>query len=287
MKTFTPRLTIVLLFAILSPVTLKSQFLEKLADKAVNAAERTVERRVEKESSKKTDEAMDEVFEGNKKNSKKQKKDKASQSEKSSSNHKPAKQSNDLTGIPDSYHFSHKMVMQMNSGKQNNLITYWLTPEDGYFGTEQSSQLVVFDMKNELLLMVMEAEKMMMKMPFNTKSIQEQTPLSTQSEGDVKITPLPDKTILGYHCKGYQISSEDGVGKVWITHDAPIGFMNAFVDTETLAHSEMAIRKNSVMMEMQFEPAKKNKDKFSMICVDFKKENKNINKSEYKSMLGL
>lgn len=86
MKTFTPRLIIILIFAILSPATLKSQFLEKLADKAVNAAERTVERRVERESSKKTDEAMDEVFEGNKKKSKKEEKNKKNKTEQSSSN---------------------------------------------------------------------------------------------------------------------------------------------------------------------------------------------------------
>lgn len=268
----------------------EAQFLEKLADKAVNAAERTVERRVEKESSKKTDEAMDGVFEGNKKKSKKDKKNQKNKAEKSSSNNSSVQKTTNsgaLKDVPESYRFSHKMVMEMNAGKQNNLITYWLTPEDGYFGTEQSSQLMIIDVKNEFILMIMEAEKMMMKMSFNTKSLQEQMPLSAQSQDDMKITSLPDKTILGYKCKGYQVSSEDGVSKVWITYDAPIGFMGAFVDTESLAHSGMSIGKNAVMMEIQFEPAKKNKDKFSMICVDFKQENKNINKSEYKSMLGL
>jgi hypothetical protein len=102
----------------------------------------------------------------------------------------------------------------------------------------------------------------------------------------MQIIPIEDKTILGYTCKGYQMTSKEGVSKIWLTNETPVGFLGGVGQAENIPTGGLPIGKNTMFMEMQYESAKKSKDNFTMVCTELKEEKMTIVKQEYASMGG-
>src|SRR5690606_17174175 len=38
--------------------------------------------------------------------------------------------------------------------------------------------------------------------------------------------------IFGYHCKGYEFTTEDGVSRIWVTDQTPVGFNSGLFNTD-------------------------------------------------------
>lgn len=309
MKTKTVITTLlVLCFAVSS----QAQFLKKLKKAAENAAERTILNRTDEEVSKGTDNTIDSITKGKKgKKNEKANTEEIGETEKNLDSTKQQNQAKEaamqkkmagllggggLKGIPDIYEFSYRATMKITTQKGETEIHYWMEPGQRYFGNRhndgRTNSITVMDMENQAMVMFTDdgKQKMAMKIPAGKKTIEKLTKKMEEkgknSMEDIKVIPIGDKTILGYNCKGYQITSKDGVSKVWITNETPVGYLGGIANTESLPSSVLPLGENIMFMEMQFESAKKKKDNFSMVCTELKEESMSIIKREYSTMGG-
>lgn len=290
----------------------EAQFFKKLKKAAENAAERTIMNRTDEEVSKGTDNAIDSITKGGK--GKKNKKDAPKNIGETEKNLDSTKQQNkakeaamqkkmaglfgdsNLKGVPDVYEFSYRATMKITTQKDESYIHYWMEPGQRYFGNRyndgKTNSITVMDMDNQAMVMFTDdgKQKMAMKMPAGKKTIEKLTKKMEEkgknSKEAIKVVPIAGKTILGYHCEGYQITSKDGISKVWVTNEAPVGYLGGIANTEGLPSSVLPIGENTMFMEMQFESAKKKKDNFSMVCTELKEESMSIVKAEYSTMGG-
>ncbi|WP_417363547.1 DUF4412 domain-containing protein [Galbibacter sp.] len=281
-------ITVLLILCFAVPA--QAQFLKKLKKKAGNAVERTVLNRTDKEVSEATDEAIDGMIESDTNDNK--------QADQNARDMQESIQSmlggGNLENVPDQYSFSYKAVMEISSGKDTNVMEYWLEPDVKYFGTKivqsDTKNFTVLDLENESMTMFMENKGDKMIMPMRTdnklfKKILAKAEEESKPE-DYKFVEIEGKTILGYRCKGYQITTDDGISKVWVTNQTPVGFNSGLFDMEhDNPASAIPMDENSMMMEMHFTPNKKNGDSYSMKCTEFSKENMSIKKGDYTSML--
>ena len=276
-------LTAIIILCFVAPT--QAQFLKKLKKKAGDAVEQTVLDRTGKEVSEATDEAIDGMIESE------------GQTDQNTKDMNESIQSlfgaGNIDNIPDQYDFSYKAVMEITSTKDKNQMEYWLEPEVRYFGTKISQagddNITVLDLENKSMTMFMHQDDQKLIMPMRTdnklfKKILENAEEESNPE-DIKFVEIESKTILGYHCKGYQVTTEDGVSKVWVTNETPVGFNSGLFDMEhEYPTSAIPIDNNSMMMEMHYVSNKKDEE-YGMKCIEFTKENMSIRKEDYTSML--
>lgn len=276
-----------MLFCFVAPT--HGQFLKKLKKKAGDAVEQTVLNRTEKEVSKATDDAIDDMIESSA-NEKHATKDSKEVQESIQS----LFGGGNIDNIPDQYNFSYKAVMEITSKDDKNQLEYWLQPDVRYFGTKISQagedNLTVLDLDNKSMTMFMHSDDQRLIMPMRTDSklfqkILENADQESSSE-PLDYVEIESKSILGYHCKGYEFTTEDGVSRIWVTDQTPVGFNSGLFNTDnSLPKTFIPMDGNTMMMEMQFIPSKKNDDTYMMKCIEFTKENMRVRKADYKSML--
>ncbi|WP_293293774.1 DUF4412 domain-containing protein [Allomuricauda sp.] len=279
-----------------------AQFFKKLKKKAKDAVERTVLERTDKEVSKGTDRAIDSITQG-----KKGKKTPKSigETEKNTPTKKQTDAKNkameqkmaglfggkDLNGVPDIYTFSYKATMKITTRKDETEIQYWMEPDQRYFGNWQeqgtTNSISIMDMENKMVVMFMDdgERKSAMKMPVGKKMMEKMAKKMEQKSNadNVQVTPIGNKTILGYTCQGYQITSKEGISKIWLTNESPVGFLGGMGQAESIPTTGLPIGSNTMFMEMQFESAKKKKDNFSMVCTELVQEDLILVKADYLS----
>lgn len=282
----------------------EAQFLKKLKKKAQEAAERTILERTDKEVSKGTDRTIDSITQG-KKEKKKGKTGSTTigETEKNLDKKEPdqAKEAamqkkmaglfggKNLNGVPDIYTFSYRTTMKMTTEKDETEIQYWMEPDQRYFANWQeqgtTNSISIMDMENKMVVMFMDdgERKSAMKMPVGRKMMEKMAKKMEQKSNsdDVQITPIGNKTILGYTCQGYQITSKEGISKIWLTNETPVGFLGGMGQAESIPTTGLPIGSNTMFMEMQFESAKKKKDNFSMVCTELIQEDFVLAKADY------
>ncbi|RSK40260.1 DUF4412 domain-containing protein [Mangrovimonas spongiae] len=263
-------------FAVLFSFTGQAQFLERLADKAVNSAERTVERKVEQKSRKETEKAFDSTFNRKKTSKKSDKKSSSAQSNKS----------------PRAvYQFTHKYVMQLQSGKYNTTINYYLSKGESYLGStieSASTMTTVMDFEKKTMFMYTEAgnSKMLMATSLNFNQILDKA----DSESDARIKKSgKTKTILGYPCEEYLITSSDMKGYVWVTQSADVSFPNEFYNISNkkqATNQQWMTQVNGLVLDMQVTDTSKRKpETITMRCVALEEQDVTINSKEYKKLM--
>lgn len=253
----------------------QAQILDRLADKAAKSAERTLDRKVEQKAQKETEKAFDSTF-NTKQSSKKSKKKTVASADKT----------------PDAvYTFTHKYVMQMENDKYNTNLTYYLAKDKNYLGSTMEAAATMFtvmDMDKQSLFMFTEASgtKMLMATNMDLGSMVE----NNQEEKDVKFEKTGrTKSILGYNCSEYNITSSDMKGNFWITQDAGVSFPKGFQDiAEKSKNSNQAWMANmeGIMMEMHITDTSKRKEEtMTMRCVALEKSDFKINTKDYKKFM--
>lgn len=281
-------LTVLMILCFVVPT--QAQFLKKLKKRAGDAVERTVLDRTDKEVSEATDEAIDGMVESDN-TDKRQANQSADQMQESIQSLFGA---GNIDNIPDQYDFSYKAVMEVTSKEDKNQLEYWLEPDVRYFGTKITQagddNLTVLDLENKSMTMFMEKDEQKLIMPMRTdnklfKKILENAEEDSKPE-NIEFVEIEGKTILGYHCKGYQFKSDDGISKIWVTDETPVGFNSGLFDTDhNFPNPIIPMDGKTMMMEMQFIPSKKNGETYAMKCVEFTKENMSVRKGDYTSML--
>lgn len=197
-----------------------------------------------------------------------------------------------LEGLPDTYEFQYVMDMQLTTKKDQMSMQYYIQPNANYFGNaiadKNANSVIVYDMENQAMVTFMDngSQKMAMKtrMPFDAAAQKEMAKNDTNQDTG-KITPLPNKTILGYNCLGYQIEQEDGVSKFYITNEAPVSFVGVFSSIEQMPKSgynaTIPFDEKSMIMEMEYTSHKRKRDNMHMICTKLEEKPLTINKADY------
>jgi len=290
--------------------TVNGQFLKNLGKKVEKAAERTVERRAERETEKKTDQALDKVFEDN---GEKKQKQKGETKETAAAKGNDSAEENDATvakrqsalasflggsmeDVPDTYVFSYRATMKIidENEKEEANVLYWLEPDATYFATEvladkAAGPVAVIDMDIESMVMFMDdgKKKTAMRLDGNQQLMDKYMKATEDGEADVKITPIESKVILGYRCKGFQMESDDGISKVWITDEAPVGLVNGvngMMKADYIPEGLPDLGPKALFMAMEYVPKNGKKGSVRMVCTELEKISKIINKKDYQSM---
>lgn len=88
-------------------------------------------------------------------------------------------------------------------------------------GGQPMDILTVFDMDNEVMIIIMEEQKMAQMM--STKGLEEQAQVDDATQNDVKIKKTGrSKKILGYTSYEYEMQNGDTQGTFWIAPDAKV-----------------------------------------------------------------
>ena len=272
---------------------IQAQILDKIAKRAESTAERTVLNRTDREVSKQTNKTIDGVIEGDKeKNTKKT--PKKSKTKKKTRN--PNIIGGNMDGIPDSYNFQYSLDMKITSDGNTSNLKYFAAPNASYFGTGvagQNKSVIVYDIENQAMITFMNSNGQKMAMKMNMPLQEEMQEMINQkgsnSKGDgMKYIPIEGKTLLGYKCKGYLVKQEEGTSKIYITNEAPIGFLGMLASVNAIGDDKNTIDipfdENSTIMEMEFTSNSKNRDDMHILCTAIEKHQFTINRNEYRGL---
>ncbi len=200
-----------------------------------------------------------------------------------------------LEEIRDTYSFSYSLVYELTTNKESMPLKYLLEPKADYFANKMedkgTEQLMVYDFKKNAMVTFMDngEQKMAMKMKMpNIKKMQKKygkKVIPDEEDEDVEIIPIEGKTILGYQCDGYKVISKDGVGKFWVTNEAPVTINGVFANFKSLPKKarNYPISVNSLIMEMNYIANRGKKDNMTMLCTQLIENTVEIHKKEYQS----
>ena len=200
----------------------------------------------------------------------------------------------DASVVPVSYVFNWKYSMEINSDQGKSMIVdYYLEPNAFYFGFkmgqgEGQNMFLIMDAKNKLIVTCFENGKEKMASASKMPDYSEMA----QKEGDkTKFTykNLPNKTFLGYNCKGIQATNEEFDIVFYFTNDAKVSFADLFKNQKNQKMPDAFTKyfkpeDKPLMMDMTMTDLKNKGKVTTMKCVSLEKSAYTFLKSEYKFM---
>jgi hypothetical protein len=276
----------------------QAQFWKKLEKRATEAAEEAVLRKAENKAAEKAENAMDSIFNVPNKVGKKNR---------NKGQQEGSRKTEEIV-LPETYDFEWKYGLKMESEamKQNKKnvgdmkLTYYLNTDTAAFGTlidlptndgRMGKTIMIMDPDSgaNVMLMEMNEQKIIQKMPsIAFEDIEEAT--SEELQKDYKVEKTDTKTILGYACQGFTITTEDGIVKTYIALNAPVSFNKAIANNSKFKPKGFGSDwlkefENGLMMEMEFISSEKEKYNMKMTCIELVQTPISINLSEYKSFI--
>lgn len=287
----------------------EAQFFKKLKKKAQQAAERTILKKTDEVVSKKTEQAIDSATTSKNKNTRNEsvkntETQKGSgllnmimsgrnmeQNPNTSTNPMemmgppiPAPPDNNVK-LPDSYKFSYQVTMQVTSNNNTVKIDYLLQPNETYYAKKQTkngfTEHIVYD--NERSMQVYYAEiqgkkrQARKKMDILTKA---RLVGAFKDAPDKQVKPLGNKKLLGFNCKGYEITTQEGITRFWVTNEAPATIYGAmFKSKAEIPNSPFT--KNSMIMEVDFTSKNTAIKSYQMVCTQLQPKTMAFNQKNY------
>lgn len=264
------RLVLFFLLCSFGTFTAHGQFLKKLGEKAQKAAERTIERRVTDAASKKTDQTIDSVF-----------------------SKKENKGITIGTEAGRAYLFNTKYVMEITTEKEVMPITYFFGAESDVMATNmplKSNEEVysIIDLGENKMhtLLNLNGEKSRTSIKFSPEKIKVDKDYST-----ISVKPNGQtKTILGYSCKGYDVSGTDINGLVWVAENTGYSYPEKFKNISIQNNKKEGIDPQwmilveGIPLEMDMvDTSKKKPQRVHMLCTEIGSANFILDPAEYKS----
>ncbi|KAF2335738.1 hypothetical protein [Flavobacterium daemonense] len=199
----------------------------------------------------------------------------------------------DPSVVPSSYNFSWKYVMEIKTdeGKAMN-ANYLLEPNAAYFGMNISQgqgqdMFMIMDSKNSITVTAFGNGKEKMasasKMPDYSGM--------AKKEGEKSkfiYKTLPNKTFLGYNCKGIQMTNDEYDIICYYTSEAKVSFGDMFKNQKGWKMPEglsdyFKPEDRTLLMDMTMKDLK-SKKVTTMKCLSLEKSAYTFNKSDYKFM---
>jgi hypothetical protein len=306
MKTKLIIITLALLF---SGVTVEAQLLKKLKKKAEKAIERTILKKTDSIVTKKTEKAIDSIAKRDPK--------KSNESGESSSDDEraggildillsqtpqdagtktgggdissmgeptPAPPDNNVK-LPNSYQFAYQATIQVKSNQGTVETEYYLQPDETYYAEKSTdkdfTEYVVYDNERNIEVYFAEIEgkklRARKKMDIFTKAKM----LGAYRDAPNRtVKPIGNKSLLGYQCNGYEISTDAGKTVLWVTNEAPATMYGAmFANRAKQPNSPFT--ENTMIMEVVF-TSKESADKnYQMVCTQIEPKSINYNLNDY------
>lgn len=271
-------LTCIALFAFSNA---EAQFFDKLKKEVEKSAERTVVNK----SGDKTSEEVGQGFDGLFSKKKKKKKEKK-------------KKDNDEVEPKNQYSFSYKYSMKMSSKDGEFLIDYYLKPNADYIGAKFKSMesqgmdmFMVMDTKTPAnhMFMDMNGGKMVRSSTLPESYLENQD--AEEAFSKYTITPMPNKKILGYNCKGVKMENDEWEIVFYYTNEVGASFNSMFGNGEESKNIPDEMKEifltggNNLIMSMMMTDKKKNgKRNGKMQCIALDEINFTFKTKEYRKM---
>ena len=203
-------LLIAVILLAITPTT-NAQF-GKLKQRVQNKIDRKIDQKINQKIDQEVDKAVDAILE-----------------EKLGDNpiYDPSKVSYETFELSGSYDYQFKIDWEITSEKNDPMEMSQLISEDGkHFAMEihdkknkkNEKGIIIYDIENSEMIILMESEKQaIITSPNMVEEVLEET---YEEENNFNFTVTgKKKEILGYTCKQYTYTSDDGTGEVWITKD--------------------------------------------------------------------
>lgn len=284
---------LVLISSFLLAPTCEAQLLDKLQKRAEERAQKRVEQKIEQRVDKTVDKTVDAPENAIKENKKTKKTKKANTKE---DKNEPSLDLSSLMNassdikLSESYEFNQKVtyVMKDASSNKTNEMTYWFSSNPQVFGIETTSiqnTFIVYDLRQNAMLMFSEKDKKVQIMPFGLFGAIYDNSFKDEDFTFKKTSET--KKINGYNCQKYVMTSDSIEGEFWFSKDVDIkiaDFSKAFLSMGKNSNQnipEINPSENGFMIEM------KTKDKSTnsitqMTVKDISKVNKKVISSQYK-----
>lgn len=200
----------------------------------------------------------------------------------------------EASAIPNSYNFSWKYVMEIKTdeGKAMN-ADYMLEPDVSYFGFnigqgKGQSMLMIMDFKNNLIVSCFGDGKDKMATATKLPDYSEMAEKDGENS-DYVFKTLPNKTFLGYDCKGVQATNDEYDIVFYFTNEAPVSFGELYKNQKTQKMPQVIANyfkpgEKALMMDMSMKDLKKKSKVTTMKCISLEKNSYTFNKSDYKFM---
>lgn len=200
----------------------------------------------------------------------------------------------DPSVVPDSYQFSWKYVMEIkaDNGKAMN-ANYFLEPNVSYFGMNVSQG------EGQNMFMVMDLEKKITVTSFGSgkekmasaSKIPDYSEMAKKEGEKSKFTykQLPNKTFLGYNCKGIQATNDEYDIIFYYTNETKVSFSDMFKNQKNWKMPDalagyLKPGEKTLLMDMNMKDLKNKGKVTTMKCVSLEKSPYTFNKADYKFM---
>jgi hypothetical protein len=200
----------------------------------------------------------------------------------------------DPSVVPDSYIFSWKYVMEIKSdeGKAMN-ADYFLEPNASYFGFnvgqgEGQSIFMIMDMGNKITVTGFGSGKEKMA---SASKIPDYSEMDQKENEKSKFTykVLPNKTFLGYNCKGIQATNDEYDIVFYYTNETKVSFSDMFKNQKNSKMPDVLAGyikpgEKTLMMDMSMKDLKNKGKVTTMKCISLEKKDFVFNKADYQFM---
>ena len=179
--------------------------------------------------------------------------------------------------------------MKTNAGKSMN-IDYLLEPNSAYYGANMnrtgSNMFMIMDTKNKMMISCF--DKGVKKIAMASK-IPDYSSKGNTKDSKYTYKTLPNKTILGYNCKGIQAVNDTSTMIFYYTNDTKISFGDMFKSQQdqSLSNALSSFFKSGekpLMMSLDYKDLKDKSKNMTMQCISLDKKAFTFNKSDYQFM---
>lgn len=284
-----------LIAGLLICMPVQAQFLKKLNKKVQDAAENKVLDKSANKTSQSVDKGMDDIFSVGKDNPKK-KKTKENQKVKSNSKASVSPRNSYLFSYLYTLHFTTGEAMDGPTGKMNADIDFFLTPKADYMGMRtddtggQGNAVMVFDQQKSTTFIFINSGSQNMLMTHDMNLDESESDASDNA--NFKITNLPNKSFLGYSCKGMLLEDEEWEITLYYTNQLDISMSSIFQGSEEVPMMGNSLPKGNanfadgLMMYMEGTNKKNKKENYKIEAKKLEKVDYTFKTDGYKSISG-
>lgn len=189
-----------------------------------------------------------------------------------------------IEDLPDKYQTSwlYALEIEDNKGDKSTLI-YHIEPQSQFIINKlpDMEAYSVMDFERQLMVMFLEEkgqkQVQVVKYDFNKHQKQENIdPDDMERMNNLK--SIGSKSIMNYHCEGFELEDEKGISRIYITEETPLRFANLFRSNlpifNGVENKNFQKIADGLVMEMSYQSKKKKKENFVARCTDLQEKDK-------------